>query len=269
MNGSAVSLQQSDAESGTTQGLICAFTLGAKLTLELPQTTPMIATLHVHFSRASDLECPDHLVINPAVPVEGYRDSFGNWCNRLVAPGGRFTLGTNAVIRDAGASDPVDLNAVQHQVQHLPTDTLQFLLGSRYCETDALSEEAWRLFKHTPLGWPRVQAICDFVHNHLAFGYEHARPTRTAAEAYAGAARCLPGFRPPRDHLLPLPQHPGALLHRLYKRYRYPASHAPMDFAAWMEVYLGGRWFTFIRAITASGSGEFLLHREETPPTFP
>ena len=143
-----------DAESGTTQGHM-RIHIGCELTLEIPQTTPMIATLHVHFSRASDLERPDHLVTNPAVPVEGYRDSFGNWCNRLVAPAGRFTLGTDAVIRDAGASDPVDLNALQHQVQHLPAETLQFLLGSRYCETDILSEEAWRLFKDTPLGWPR------------------------------------------------------------------------------------------------------------------
>ena len=101
--------------------------IGCELTLKLPQTTPMIATLHVHFSRALDLERPDHLVTNPAVPVEGYRDSFGNWCNRLVAPAARFTLRTDAVIHDAGASDPVDLNAVQHQVQHLPAETLQFL----------------------------------------------------------------------------------------------------------------------------------------------
>jgi transglutaminase-like putative cysteine protease len=147
----------------------------------------MLATLHVQFSRVSDLERPDHLVTNPAVPVEGYRDSFGNWCNRLVAPAGRFTLETDA-------------NAVQHQVQHLPAKTLQFLLGSRYCETDVLSEEAWRLFKNMPLGWPRVQAICDFVHNHLAFGYEHARPTRTAAEALpsgAAFAGILPTSRPP------------------------------------------------------------------------
>jgi Transglutaminase-like superfamily len=116
--------------------------------------------------------------------VEGYRDSFGNWCSRLVAPAGRFTLGTDAIVRDPGVSDPVDLNALQHQVQHLPAETLLFLLGSRYCETDRLSDEAWRLFGHTPLGWPRVQAICDFVHNHITFGYEHSRAARTASEAY-------------------------------------------------------------------------------------
>ena len=99
---------------------------GCELIFELPQSAPMIAALNVHFSRFSDLECPDHLLTNPAVPVEGYRDSFGNWCNRLVAPAGRFSLGTNTAVRDSGASDPVDLSALQHQVQHLPAETFQF-----------------------------------------------------------------------------------------------------------------------------------------------
>ncbi len=158
--------------------------VGCELSFEFPQTTPMIVTLNVHFSRFSDLERPDYLMTTPSVPVEGYRDSFGNWCSRLVAPAGRFSLGTDAVVRDAGAPEPAELDALQHQVQHLPADTLLFLLGSRYCETDRLSDEAWRLFGPTPLGWPRVQAICDFVHTHMTFGYEHSRPTRTAWEAY-------------------------------------------------------------------------------------
>ena len=163
--------------------------VGCELGFDLPQTTPMIAVLNVHFSRASELERPDYLVTNPPVPIEGYRDSFGNWCNRLVAPNGRFSIGTDAIIRDQGRSDPIDLYALQHQVQHLPAEVILFLLGSRYCETDRLSDEAWRLFGTTPLGWPRVQAICDFVHNHLAFGYEHSSATRTALEAYQRTPR--------------------------------------------------------------------------------
>ena len=119
---------------------------GCELSFEFSQTMPMIVTLTVHFSRFSDLERPDHLMTIPSVPIEGYRDSFGNWCSRLVAPAGRFSLGTDAIVRDAGAPDPVDLNALQHQVQHLPTETLLFLLGSRYCENCCLSDEAWRLF---------------------------------------------------------------------------------------------------------------------------
>ena len=125
--------------------------IGCELRFEFAQTTPMIVTLNVHFSRVSELERPDYLITNPSVPIEGYRDSFGNWCSRLVAPGGRFSLGTDTIIRDSGMSDPIDLNALQHQVQHLPAEVILFLLGSRYCETDRLSDEAWRLF-----GAPRL-----------------------------------------------------------------------------------------------------------------
>src|ERR1700691_1716459 len=158
--------------------------VGSELSFEFPQPTPMIAMLNVHFSRYSDLERPDYLTTNPAVPIEDYRDSFGNWCARLVAPAGPFTLRTNTVVRDSGIPDQAYPDAVQHPVEQLPSDTLQFLLGSRYCETDALSDEAWRLFGHMTPGWSRVQAVCDFVHDRMTFGYEHSRPTRTAFETF-------------------------------------------------------------------------------------
>src|SRR5580658_3242250 len=113
--------------------------VGCELRFEFPQTTPMIVTLNVHFSRISELERPDHLITKPSVPVEAYRDSFGNWCSRLVAPSGHFSLGTEAIIRDSGMPDPTDLKAVQNQVRHLPAEVILFLLGSRYCETDRLA----------------------------------------------------------------------------------------------------------------------------------
>ena len=188
---------------------------GCKLRFEFSQTTPMIATLNVHFSRVSELERPDYLITNPSVPIEGYRDSFGNWCSRLVAPSGHFSLGTDAIIRDSGLSDPINLNALQHPVEHLPAEVILFLLGSRYCETDRLSDEAWRLFGNTPLGWPRVQPICDFVHNHIIFGYEHSRATN-GIRSIPRTPRCLPRLRASCSRLLPLPEHPGALLHRLH-----------------------------------------------------
>src|SRR6202162_5142029 len=158
--------------------------LGCELNFEFPQATPMIATLNVHFSRVSELERPDYLMTNPAVSIEGYRDSFGNWCSRLVAPAGRFRLSTDGFVRDPGLPSPLEPNALQHQVRDLPAEVLLFLLGSRYCETDRLADEAWRLFGATPPGWPRVQAVCDFVQNHITFGYEHSRGTRTAHETY-------------------------------------------------------------------------------------
>jgi len=233
--------------------------VGSELRFEFPQATPMIVMLNVHFSRFSDLESPDYLMASPSVPIEGYRDSFGNWCSRLVAPAGHFTLGNNAVIRDSGVPDPMAFDAVQHQVQHLPADTLQFLLGSRYCETDRLSDEAWRLFGQTPLGWPRVQAICDFVHNHIVFGYEHSRPTRTAFEAYVerrGVCRDYAHLAVAFCRCLNIPT-------RYCTGYitdiGLPPPYAPMDFSAWMEVYLGGRWHAFDPRNNAPRTGRILI----------
>jgi transglutaminase-like putative cysteine protease len=219
--------------------------VGCEVSFELPQTTPMIVMLNVHFSRVPDLERPDHLVASPSVFIDGYRDSFGNWCNRLVAPAGRFSVGTDAIIRDAGLPDPVELNAVQHQIQALPSETLMFLLGSRYCETDRLSDEAWRLFKDTPLGWARVQAICDFVHNHITFGYEHASATRTAADVYAQRRGVCRDYAHLAITLCRCLNIPARYCTGYVSDIDIPLPHEPMDFAAWMEVYLGGRWHVF------------------------
>jgi len=158
--------------------------VGCEMTYELPQPTPMIAMLNVHASRFADLERPDYLITTPSVPIEGYRDSFGNWCNRFVAPAGTITLKTDTVVRDSGSPDGQGGNAPEVPVALLPTDTLLFLLGSRYVETDRLGDIAWQKFGHLPPGWSRVQAICDFVHGHIKFGYHTSRPTRTALEAY-------------------------------------------------------------------------------------
>ena len=240
-------------------GVSMRIRVGSELRFEFPKPTPMIVMLNVHFSRFSDLEAPDSLMAIPSVPIEGYRDSFGNWCNRLVAPAGHFSLGTSAVIRDTGVPDPVALDALQHQVQHLPADTLQFLLGSRYCETDRLSDEAWRLFGHTPLGWPRVQAICDFVHDHIVFGYEHSRPTRTAYESYVerrGVCRDFAHLAVAFCRCLNIPT-------RYCTGYitdiGLPPPYAPMDFSAWMEVYLGGRWHAFDPRNNAPRIGRILI----------
>jgi transglutaminase-like putative cysteine protease len=158
--------------------------VGYELIYECPRPTPMIMASNIHYSRASDILIPDRLTTNPSAPLSAYRDSFGNWCTRLTAPSGRLMISSEAVVRDSGALDVVESSAQQHSIEELPEDALVFLLGSRYCEIEQLSPAAWNLFGQTPLGWGRVQAICDFVHNHISFGYEHARSTRTTWEAY-------------------------------------------------------------------------------------
>src|SRR5579884_3422066 len=158
--------------------------IGYELTYECPQPTPMIFVLNVHFSRVSDLIVPDYLCTDPPAAVQAYRDSFGNWCSRIVAPSGRTRIFTDALIRDTGEPELDPRGAAQTPVEALPEETLIFLLGSRYCETDRLTTIAWELFGCSPGGDGRVRAICDFVHNHITFGYEHARPTKTAWEVY-------------------------------------------------------------------------------------
>lgn len=218
---------------------------GFEMTYWCPQPTPMILTLNIHYSRASDLVRPDLIKTEPAVPLVAYRDLFGNWCSRIVAPAGRFLVSCDSLVNDSGVADIVVPGAQQTPVEYLPEAALVFLLGSRYCETELLSEFAWQRFAAVPAGWARVQAICDFVHGHITFGYEHARSSRTAWEAYhEGVGVC-------RDYA-----HLAVTLCRcLNIPARYCTGYlgdvgteppyAPGDFAAWFEVFLGDRWYTF------------------------
>jgi transglutaminase-like putative cysteine protease len=201
--------------------------------------------LGTHFTRASDVIVPDYLTTSPSVPISPYRDVFGNWCSRIVAPAGRMRLSANGVVRDTGLPDVVVPSSFQHAVEDLPAETLIFLLGSRYCETDRLSEAAWKLFEKSQPGWARVQAICDFVHRHIAFGYEHARATMTAWEVFNEGRSVCRDFAHLAITFCRCMRHSGALLHRLPRRHRHATALWPMDFAGWFEAYLGGRWYTF------------------------
>jgi transglutaminase-like putative cysteine protease len=219
--------------------------VGYELVYECPQPTPMILTLHIHYTRASDIIFPDHMIIDPVVPIAAYRDHFGNWCSRIVALAGRTRVSSSAVLRDSGAPDPIVPAAIQHQVQDLPEETLLFLLGSRYCETDRLSQTAWDLFANAPTGWGRVQAICDFVHNHLTFGYEHARPTKTAFEAFTERTGVCRDFAHLAIAFCRCMNIPARYCTGYLGDIGVPPPYGPMDFAGWMEVYLGGAWRTF------------------------
>jgi transglutaminase-like putative cysteine protease len=219
--------------------------IGYELTYECPQPTPMILTLNVHFSRVSDLVTPDHIVTSPPVRISGYRDGFGNWCSRVIAPPGEIRVASDALINDSGLPDAVNPSTPQHPVEDLPQETLVFLLGSRYCETDRLSNTAWSLFGQTPLGWPRVQAICDFVHGHLTFGYQYARATRTALEAFNERVGVCRDYTHLAITFCRCMNIPARYCTGYLGDIGVPASPEPMDFSAWFEAYLGGRWHTF------------------------
>jgi transglutaminase-like putative cysteine protease len=198
--------------------------VGFEMHYEFPQPTPMIMVLGTHFTRASDIIVPDYLTTSPSVPVAPYRDMFGNRCSRIVAPAGHMRLAADGIINDSGLPDPVQASAAQHLIEDLPSDALVYLLGSRYCETDRLSDIAWKLFERTPLGWQRVQAICDFAHHHIAFGYEHARATKTAWEAHSEGKGVCRDYAHLANRILPLHEHPGALLHGISQRHRHAAA---------------------------------------------
>jgi transglutaminase-like putative cysteine protease len=235
--------------------------VGYELLYECPKPTPMILALNIHFSRASDLVTPDHVLTDPPVPISPYRDGFGNWCSRIIAPAGQIRISTAATVRDSGMPDPVVPGAKQHAVEELPAETLAFLLGSRYCETDHLSEVAWDLFDHTPLGWSRVQAICDFVHDRIGFGYPHARATRTALEAFDERLGVCRDYTHLAIAFCRCMNIPARYCTGYLGDIGVPPSADPMDFSAWLEVYLGGRWHTFDARNTRPRIGRVLIAR--------
>lgn len=219
--------------------------IGCRLSYALAQPTPMIALLNVHYSRFGDLEQPDHLLTDPVVPMRSYRDQFGNWCSRLVAPAGAMTLSTNGTLHDSGAPDPFHPEAAQHAVEDLPAETLVYLLGSRYCDTDTLSDRAWAMFSGTAPGWARVQAICDFAHTHVAFGYQHARSTRTASETLVEGRGVCRDYTHLAIALCRCMNIPARYCTGYISDIGQPPPYGPGDFAAWMEVYLGNQWHVF------------------------
>ncbi|HUN96746.1 MAG TPA: transglutaminase family protein [Bradyrhizobium sp.] len=235
--------------------------IGYELVYDCPQPTPMLLVLNVHYTRISDMVVPDHLITSPSIPIRAYRDGFGNWCSCIVAPAGRTRLSANGVVNDSGEPDVVAVAAQQHAVQDLPDEALGFLLGSRYCETDRLSAIAWSLFGKTPLGWGRVQAICDYVHQHIAFGYEHARAGRTAWEAYCDRTGVCRDFAHLAVAFCRCMNIPARYCTGYLGDIGVPAADAPMDFAAWFEAYLGGEWYTFDARNNVPRIGRVLIAR--------
>jgi transglutaminase-like putative cysteine protease len=218
--------------------------VGYELKYSFPQSTPLIVTLNIHYTRVSDIVRPDHMVVRPSVPMAAYRDGFGNWCTRLVAPAGELQISAEGVVNDSGQADEVAIYAHENPVQSLPEETLVFLLGSRYCETDRLSETAWQLFSQSSPGWSRVQAICDFVHRHVTFGYQYASATKTAWETFNDRRGVCRDFAHLGIALCRCMNIPARYCTGYLGDIGVPP-HGPMDFAGWFEAYLDGRWFTF------------------------
>jgi transglutaminase-like putative cysteine protease len=235
--------------------------LGYELNYSFPQPTPMILALSIHYSRASDIIIPDYLTTIPAVPIGGYRDGFGNWCTRIVAPSGIFRIKTDALIRDTGFPDRVVPHLTQHAIEELPEETLVFLLASRYCETELLSQTAWDLFERSRPGWERVQAICNYVHNRIRFDYQQARATRTAWEAWNEGVGVCRDYAHLAISFCRCMNIPARYCTGYLGDMGTPPPYPPGDFAAWIEVFLGGGWHTFDPRNNVPRIGRVLLAR--------
>ncbi|MBV8819032.1 MAG: transglutaminase family protein [Acidobacteriaceae bacterium] len=219
--------------------------LGYDIEFSLSAQTPIVAILNVHPSRQLDLLEPDRLQIEPAVHIETFRDLFGNICSRFTAGPGNIRLFNSTLIADSGQPDPVNLAARELPVGDLPPETLRYLMASRYCEVDLLSDIAAKLFGHLPRGWSRVQAVCDFVQNHVTFGYNYASATKTAMDVYNERRGVCRDFQHLAITLCRSLNIPARYATGYLGDIGVPAAPYPMDFSAWFEVYLEDRWWTF------------------------
>jgi transglutaminase-like putative cysteine protease len=234
---------------------------GYEMTFTCPQPTPMVCLLDIHPDKITDLRRQDPLEMEPGIAHWSYRDMFGNICRRFVAPNGDLTIRSGGLIADSGRPDAVDLDAREVPVAELPDDSLVYLMGSRYCETDLLSQVAWTLFGTVTPGWNRVQAICDYVNRRLTFGYHFARATRTAYQAHEEQVGVCRDFAHLAVTLCRCMNIPARYANGYLGDIGVPPDPSPMDFNAWIEVYLEDRWHTFDARHNEPRIGRILVAR--------
>ena len=234
---------------------------GYDIRFETQTPTPMLALLSIHPSRHHDLRTPHRIVADPDIPMFDYVDSFGNTVTRFTVPAGGLSLSCDFVVEDSGLPDAYSPDAVQHPIEDLPEEVIVFLLGSRYCETDRLLETAWSLFGAVEPGWKRVQAIVDYAHQRIEFGYHHARATKTAWDAHNEQAGVCRDFAHLAIALCRCMNIPARYCTGYLGDIGIPPVDAPMDFSAWFEVYLGGAWHTFDARHNKPRIGRILMAR--------
>jgi transglutaminase-like putative cysteine protease len=205
----------------------------------------MVLMLSIEPARVRDLLSEHRIEFSPDVAARDYVDTFGNTCTRIVAPAGLIEIRNDFLIADSGLPDEASFGARQLEIAELPDEVLIYLLGSRYCDTQKLSDLAWSQFSAVPPGWQRVQAICDYVHDRISFGYHHARCDRTAFEGHQERIGVCRDFAHLAVTLCRCMNIPARYCTGYLGDIGVPPDPAPMDFSAWFEVYLDGRWFTF------------------------
>jgi transglutaminase-like putative cysteine protease len=234
---------------------------GYDIAFSTTQPVPLLANLSIHPSRNRDLRTAQRIMTTPDVPIYDYVDAFGNICTRLTIPAGGITISTGFVIEDSFEPDLVAPGAQQVPIEKLPDDILVYLLGSRYCETDRLSEIAWSLFGGTTPGWARVQAIVTYVHERIRFDYQTARPTKTAWDAHEEREGVCRDFAHLAIALCRCMNIPARYCTGYMGDMDLPAIVGDMDFSAWFDAYLDGQWYTFDARHNRPRRGRILMAR--------
>lgn len=218
---------------------------GYDITIEADAPIAMLLQMSVRPERQLDLRGVETFSTEPGVAYSTFVDDFGNFCRRLSAPAGQFRMRQIATITDSGLPEPDFPDAQEMPIQALPDDVLQFLLPSRYCDSDLLLQPAWDLFGQTPRGWERVQAIMDWVHGHIKFNYMDADATRTASGAFEQGKGVCRDFAHLAIAMCRALNIPARYVNGYLGDFGVPAAADPMDFAASVQVYLSGRWWNF------------------------
>ncbi|HEV2296491.1 MAG TPA: transglutaminase family protein [Tepidisphaeraceae bacterium] len=234
---------------------------GFDMAFDVAAATPMLLMLFLHPSRGATARRPDKITTEPYIPITTYIDAFGNQVGRIVAPAGRLRLWNDVIIEDSGQPDSIAADAVQHPVDEVPDDCVQFLLPSRYCEVDRMVQMAWDLFGRTPPGWARVQAICDWAHSHVEFGYSYASTSNTAMSVCESGKGVCRDFTHLAVALCRAMNIPARYVTGYLGDIGVPPVPYPMDFSAWFEVYLSGRWHTFDARHNKPRIGRVLMAR--------
>jgi transglutaminase-like putative cysteine protease len=219
--------------------------LGYDIQFTTADDVPVVALLNIHPSRDKDLREPDELHIEPAVEVACFSDAFGNRGCRFVARPGDTRLHNSFLVEDSGEPDPQAPDAREIAIERLPAEVLPYLMNSRYCEVDLLSSIALELFGDTPRGWARVQAVCDWVQSKITFGYKFASSTRSALGVYTKRIGVCRDFQHLAITFCRALNIPARYATGYLGDIGIPPAPFPMDFSAWLEVYLEGRWWTF------------------------
>lgn len=218
--------------------------VGCHFEFDLPAKTHGVLLVEPHRSEQARVTTA-LLEFSDGVTAVPFVDAYDNRARRITAGPGRIDITFSAVVDVDDVPDPTFVSARTETLEQLPDATLQFLLPSRYCESDRLVDVAWAQFGAIEPGWAQVQAVSDWVHEQIEFDYARSSPSYSAASVLDGRVGVCRDFTHLGIGLCRALNLPARYVFGYLPDIGVPDPGSPMDFCAWMEVYLGDRWYTF------------------------